>query len=386
MRILYLSLSYVPSRRASSVQVMKMCAALARLGHEVVLVAKDGQSDGATSDFAFYGVEPCFRLEKLSRPPCKGGSAVYAAAMAQRLAAHRRWADLVYCRDPLGGAMAALLGLPLVFEAHGPPAGRLQRAMWRAMTSSRRFVAMVAITDSLRRDIHALELLPGRDCIVAHDAADIPVRPPSPPGLRGAGHTPRIGYVGSLYRGRGIDLLLELAARMPDCRFDLVGGNEKDIERWRATSPPENAVFHGFHPPSRLGEFYARFDVVVMPHSREGVVGAAGVRDISRWTSPMKMFEYMASGVPLLASDLPVLQEVLRHGENAFIARCGDAEDWVEKLRTLLGDEDLRHRLARTAQEDLVRSYTWDARARHVVNHLPGPGSRTVSASALGLS
>jgi len=385
MRILYLSLSYIPSRRASSVQVMKMCAAMARLGHEVVLVAKDGRSAKGGDDFAFYGVERCFRLEKLPRPRARGGSAVYAAAMARQVAAYRRWADLVYCRDPLGGAMAALVGLPLVFEAHGPPAGRLQRAMWQRMVTSRRFVAMVAISEGLRRELDALGLLPAAPCLVAHDAAD-------PPALsstvvpRPVGRPPRIGYVGSLYRGRGVDLVLELARLMPDCQFDLVGGLERDLQQWRESGPPANAVFHGFHPPSRLNEFYARFDAVLMPYSRDGVVGPAGLRDTSRWASPMKMFEYMASGVPLVSSDLPVLQEVLRPGENAFIAAADDAGEWVEKLRLLLGDDELRCRLARTAQEDLVRGYSWDARARHVFSLLPIAGSSTAGASAAGPS
>jgi glycosyltransferase involved in cell wall biosynthesis len=97
----------------------------------------------------------------------------------------------------------------------------------------------------------------------------------------------------------------------------------------------------------------------------------------------MKMFEYMASGVPIIASDLPVLQEVLRHGENALIARAGDPADWMEKLRGLLADPALRVRLARAAQEDLVRSYTWDARARHVVDHLPGIGSSRPGAAEI---
>ena len=379
MRILYLSLSYVPSRRASSIQVMKMCGALARQGHEVTLIAKTGPDGGPdVDDFAFYGVERNFTLEKLPRPDRKGGAVVYAAAMAQRLAAHRRRVDLVYCRDPVGGVAAAWLRLPLLFEAHGLPGGRFQRGLWRQMTESRRFVAMVAISDALRRDIQIEGLLPGRDCIVAHDASDAPVRPPAV--ARVDGGRPRVGYVGNLYRGRGIEVIVDLARLMPDVQFDVVGGSEQDIARWRAEEPAANLVFHGFHPPSQLREFYARFDAVLMPHSREGVVGATGGSDISRWTSPMKMFEYMASGVPIIASDLPVLQEVLRHGENALIARAGDPADWMEKLRGLLADPDLRVRLARAAQEDLVRGYTWDARARHVVNLLPGIGSSRAGA------
>lgn len=377
MRILYLSLSYVPSRRASSVQVMKMCAALARQGHEVVLVVKTGpaaEAAKAADDFAFYGVEPSFRIEKLPRPARKGGGAIYAAAMARRLAALRRWADLVYCRDPVGGAAASLLRMPIVFEAHGLPGNRLQRAMWRQMIGSRGFVAMVTISDALRRDVRAEGLLPdGIDCIVAHDAADVPVREPSATRTTGR---PHIGYVGNLYKGRGIELLLDVARRMPEADFDVVGGSDGDIARWKAASPPENLHFHGFHPHARLHEFYDRFDLVVMPHSREGVVGASGASDISRWTSPMKMFEYMGSGVPMVASDLPVLQEVLRHGENALIARSDDVDDWIEKIRALIADPPLRARLAANAQQELNRHYTWDARARHVIDHLPGHGAR----------
>ncbi len=377
MRILYLSLSYVPSRRASSVQVMKMCAALARQGHEVVLVVKTGpaaEAAKAADDFAFYGVEPSFRIEKLPRPARKGGGVVYAAAMAGRLAALRRWADLVYCRDPVGGAAASLLRMPVVFEAHGLPGDRLQRAMWRRMTGSRGFVAMVAISDALRRDVRAEGLLPeGIDCIVAHDAADVPVRAPSAGRATGR---PHIGYVGNLYKGRGIELRLDVARRMPEADFDVVGGSDGDIARWKAASPPANVHFHGFFPHARLHELYDRFDLVLMPHSREGVVGASGASDISRWTSPMKMFEYMGSGVPMVASDLPVLQEVLRHGENALIARADDPDDWIEKIRALVADPPLRTRLAADAQPELNRHHTGEARARHVIDHLPGHGAR----------
>ena len=76
MRILYVSGSYVPSRRASSMHVMRMCAALARRGHDVVLASKHcpaRQEAGVDDDFAFYDVEPSFRLAKLPRPDRRGG-------------------------------------------------------------------------------------------------------------------------------------------------------------------------------------------------------------------------------------------------------------------------------------------------------------------------
>jgi glycosyltransferase involved in cell wall biosynthesis len=366
VRILYLSLSYVPSRRASSVQVMKMCAALARRGHDVRLVAKAGHEAAPGGDHAFYAVEPTFAIDKVARPARRGGGLVYAAGMARVLARYRRWADLVYCRDPMGALLAAELGLPTVFEAHEVPTRWLRRAIVRAVTRPRA-VGIVSITDALRRDLAAAGVGGnGTPTVVAPDACDPPRNPVAPRPVR----TPTVGYVGSLYPGRGVELIIELARAMPGCTFRLVGGTESDLARWRDAGLPANVELLGFRPQAELPALYAGFDVVVMPHAATGVVGATGTVDISRWTSPMKMFEYMASGVPLVASDLPVLQEVLRDGDNALIAPAGDVARWRAALERLLADDDLRYRLARTAQADLARSYTWDARARTVMHGL----------------
>jgi glycosyltransferase involved in cell wall biosynthesis len=386
LRILYVSLSYVPSRRASSMQVMNMCAALATRGHEVALIAKrpargdsldgpDGmpgapvRSSDATarSDHAFYGVAPGFRIEKLARPARRGGGLVYAASIARRLLAARGEVDLVYSRDLAGATIAAALGMPFVFELHGVPAAGWQCAVMRRFAAAPACRGLVVISEALRRDLDAAGLVRAVPVVVAHDACDAALGCP-PRGELGA--PPRIGYVGNLYRGRGVELVLALAARMPACRFELVGGSEADLARIRGDGVPANVVLHGFVAPARLAEVYAGFDVLVLPHPRSGVRGGSGGADISRWTSPMKMFEYMASGVPIVASDLPVLGEVLGDGVNALIAPAGDAAAWQRAIERLLGDAALRVRLATRAQADLRRDYTWQARAERVLRGL----------------
>jgi glycosyltransferase involved in cell wall biosynthesis len=388
VRILYLSLSYVPSRRASSVQVMNTCAALGRQGHDVTLVAKRAVESTASGqdDHAFYGVDRTFRVDKVSRPAPRGGGLVFAAGVVRRLLRQRRDVDLVYCRDIVGASVASELGMPVAFEAHGMPTHPLHVAAWRRFVSRPSFRGLVAISDALRRDIVAAGLAPpAAPVVVAHDAASVGLgRAPR----RALGAPPRIGYVGSLYPGRGVEIVLDLARRMPDVCFDVVGGSERDLARWKAMAMPANLQLHGFQPPARLATFYATFDVVLLPHPRHGVTGATGTEDISRWTSPMKMFEYMASGVPLIASDLPVLQEVLTDGQNAVIAPAGDAAAWEQALRRLLGDDELRVRLATAAQRDLQREYTWDARSRSVLTGLgyeaPAAGSAAAASGSPG--
>jgi glycosyltransferase involved in cell wall biosynthesis len=371
MNLLYLSLAYVPSRRAASVHVMSMCSALGRAGHAVELVAKrmDEPSAAGLDDFAFYGVPPTFTLTKLARPPRRGGGLVFAGLMARHLARRRKTVDLVYSRDLLGTLAAATLGMPFVFEAHGIPTQPSYRAILRRVLASRSLRGLVSISDALRRDLADEGFhVPATATVIAPDAANPPAREPAPPnGLHGT--RPRVGYVGNLYEGRGVELIIELAARLPHCDVEIVGGRESDLARWRAKDLPSNLTLAGFVPPSQLGERYASFDVLLMPYASTNVRAASG-SDISRWISPMKLFEYMAAKRPMVSSDLPVLREVLVDGENALIAPSDDIPAWQRAVQRLIEDRPLAARIATTAYQQLVREHTWDARVQRILGGL----------------
>ena len=81
----------------------------------------------------------------------------------------------------------------------------------------------------------------------------------------------------------------------------------------------------------------------------------------------MKLFEYMAAGKPILASDLPALREVVRDGESALLLPPADVGAWTAAILRLLADDDLRGRLAANAQALVWAHYTWDARAHSIL-------------------
>jgi glycosyltransferase involved in cell wall biosynthesis len=368
VRVLYASLSYVPSRRASSVHVMKMCAAIARAGHEVRLLAKRSPdpADAGVDVHAFYGVEG-FAVDLLPRPARRGGGVVFAAATLAALVRARRRTDVVYSRDLVSALTALELGLPTVAELHGIPDGPRLRALVRRVARHRRLRGVVVISEALRLDLVAADLAPTRaPIVVAHDAADPPAAAPR----RSRAGRPRIGYVGNLYAGRGIELIVDVAGRMPDCDFELIGGSEKDLAVWRAKALPGNVALAGFVRPAELAARYAAFDVLLMPYPRSGIGVASGKSDTYRWCSPMKMFEYMATGAPIVSSDLPVLGEVLRHDHNALIAPADAPASWQHAIRRLVDDPELARRLADQAFADLVRDHTWDARVRQIFGAL----------------
>ncbi len=86
--------------------------------------------------------------------------------------------------------------------------------------------------------------------------------------------------------------------------------------------------------------------------------------------SPLKMFEYMAAGKPIISSDLPVLREVLEDGRNAILVPADDLAAWESAIHRLSGDPDLGLRLGEAARRDLHERYTWDARAGRVLDRL----------------
>jgi glycosyltransferase involved in cell wall biosynthesis len=371
MNIIYVSLSYVPSRRASTVHVMKMCAALGRAGHGVRLIAKRShdRADDAVDAHAYSGVSG-FAIDRLPRPRPRGGGLIYGLGTLAALLRRRGTTDLVYSRDLLGAASALALGMPTVVELHAMPETAGTRALTRRIVRHRALRGLVVVSEALRRDLVADDLVPPRaPVIVAHDAADPPG--PSAPAHQRNGR-PRLGYVGSLYAGRGIELILELAGRLPACDVELVGGSERDLATWRARALPPNVILAGFVRPADLAARYRTFDVVLMPYPRSGIAVASGAHDTSRWCSPMKMFEYMASGAPIVSSDLPVLGEVLRHEHNALVAPADDSSAWQLSVERLLADPAFARRLAQQAYADLVRDHTWDARVRSIFDQLYG--------------
>jgi glycosyltransferase involved in cell wall biosynthesis len=172
---------------------------------------------------------------------------------------------------------------------------------------------------------------------------------------------------GHLYAGRGADLFLVLASRFPQVSFVWVGGRPEDVDRWRAEAAQkhlDNVLFTGFQTHDRIPLYQAAADVLLMPYGRS-ISGSSG-GDIAGVYSPMKMFEYLASGRSILTSDLPVLREVLDESTAEFAAP-NDPESWCVALAGLLGDAERRKAIGRNARQ-AAQKYTWIERARRALD------------------
>jgi hypothetical protein len=378
MKFSYISPSTLPSRAASAVHVALQCEGLARLGTELTLYAKRAMADAG--DFLpamkhAYGVDlPGVAAVSFYSTASRGDNLRIAALALASLRRGRR-PDAILSRNLYASfVLAALQQRPLLFETHQLEYGFRKMMQRRIMT--RPWVTTVVISDRLL------------DCLEQHHgvrpANPLVLRDAAPDGIEAIAPALRrrellavvpeasgdwgvvCGYFGHLYAGRGIDVIEAMAAARPRVLFLVFGGNDDDVRACRARNRVPNLRFLG-HVPHPLAQRAMRaVDVLLMPYQESVSIGVAR-HDTARWMSPMKMFEYMASGVPIVSSDLPALREVLRHGETALLAPPADAAAWTAALDRLGVDSAFANSLGARAHEEYRVSYTWSQRGRRLL-------------------
>jgi glycosyltransferase involved in cell wall biosynthesis len=371
MRIAYLSYARIPSRAANSVQSAKMCGAFASGGHEVTLYAREGEGSG-DAIFQRYGVpRGAFRVSTFPERGVRGTRTLAFLWDLHRDLRRHPEPDLYFARDILLLASVARQGKPLIFESHRPAPTRGGRGDWmfRRLVSRPNFVRLVAVTEKMAQGYQ--EQYPGlaRNRIqVSPGGADELPQTDGSGEWNGRTGALQVGYVGHLYEGRGVEIIVAAAAELPDCDFHLVGGMPADIERWQRQAASPNLHFHGYVPHSELGWYYRRFDVLVAPYGSK-VYTHAGV-ETSDVMSPLKIFEYRAAARPIVCSDLPVVREVLEDGVNALLVPPEDPGAFAAALRRLRDEPETASAIAAKARRQFELDHTWEQRARSLLEGL----------------
>ncbi|MFJ8039264.1 glycosyltransferase family 4 protein [Kitasatospora sp. NPDC096147] len=407
MRIAYLHDGSIPAEHAAGVRAVRMCDAMVDAGHQVILYARPG-SVPADDLYAYYGTRNRFEVRVLPQPAVPLLGPWLRARRVRAELRRRAEPDLLYGDDRLA-LLACAAVAPMVQETDRVPTARFDRALERRLLRRRRLHRVVAASRTLAEELLAAfpypparstgtaavtpavtpaaaptttpapdpaapprtpdtrgpgRELPGPDLITALPGAD-PVLPDGPaaelPGRAGA---LRIGVVGGLSAGRGTGLLLALADRLPEADFHLVGGTEAEVRHWRDRCRSVNVHFHGHCPPAQVTRYLRAFDLVLAPH-QQLADGAA------RRTVPTALAEYLAHGRAVIASDHPLLRELLTDEVDSLLCPPDAVEDWIKAVRRLTEDPELRERLATNALRGHLTHHTWQARAARVLAGLP---------------
>lgn len=406
MKVLYLCPDLgipVLGRKGASVHVRELVAAFGRAGHTVVV---------ATPQLNKSPWEEPAEIEAplMHLPP---GPEAVAAVLALKafnetlgidnslpgelrrilhdqewgLRLHRRFEnhkpDFIYERASLyataGASLARALDVPLVLELNSPLA--VEQTTYRATglgelaAEAERWTvtradAVLTVSDLLKDYAVSLGATPERVHVVPNGVDPGRFYPSDPEAeLRERwrlGDGPVLGFVGGLRPWHGVEVLPALLERLkrehPDARLVVAGDGplrselERDAEE---RGLRESVVFTGSLPHEDVAPVIRLFDVALAPYPRP---------DHDFYFSPLKLFEYMACGVPVVASALGQIPEVVVDGETGLLYPPEDRDALAQACDRLLSDPDLRQRLGAAATKEVHNHYTWDRNAQRVTD------------------
>jgi hypothetical protein len=378
MRVGYISPSTLPSRAANSVHVSLQCEGLAQAGAAVTLYAKrsiEREADLMPALREHYGIDPSdIRAVSYYSASSRAMSA-RIAALALATMNEEGWPDAIISRNLYASfVLAVVQRQPLIFETHQLECG-IRKAMQRAIFA-RPWVTTLVISQQLAMYLEQHHGSQPARVLVLHDAAAEGIQPiPVAERRRHLVHfVPAsngswdavCGYFGHLYQGRGIEIIEQMASERPSVLFIVYGGTEADVATRRKANVLPNLIFGGHIPHPAARKIMLCMDVLLMPYQASVSIGVSG-HDTARWMSPMKMFEYMASGVPIVASDLPVLREILKDGHNAVLVPPAVPRAWIAAVDRLLLHRAWGLSLGDRAHEEYRANHTWRRRGQRIL-------------------
>lgn len=384
MRLSYLYDIPLPCRFAAPIQILNTARELATLGVVTTLYTGPVQADC----LVFYGLKPHENLRLVPLFSSIPWQVDLRWRLSRLVRAGRRHEGphVIMSRGETGLAVLPRLRrlrLPpatrLVYEAHrlsfAHEAERLLDRRWwagdplpaRAERIRRRERAAVESADALvclTQGVHDALAAFG----VARPALVLPSGTAVPPaGPAEGGRDIDVIYAGKLEARKGLDLLLEAMRRLPGRSLWVLGGEPEQVTQHRRIADSfgigDRVVFTGFVEPWRVPHYLrrARVGVCALP---------TGVSVISEeFTSPLKLLEMMAFGVPVVASNLASVRAIAEHDRTALLTRPDDPADLASAIASILDDPGLADRLGNAARRRAA-DFSWSTRARRLLDFL----------------
>lgn len=358
--IMYIEAVRFPSERAHSAQIMHTAVAFANEGKVVELVIPRRRLALNVDPFEYYALPKNDRLTLtyLSVPDTVTLGRLgfwyhqWRFGVAARLHAKKVHPRCIYSRDESVLYMLRRLPSLLVWESH---LGRFNFFVYRIIPLLR---SIVVISKGLKDSYVAKGISPEK-IVVAHDGIVLSAfRNPEEKMVA----RKRLGlpldekiamYIGSLETWKGYRTFLAASHIAQNVLFVVIGGKDDNLPKLRAAHP--NVRFLGFRPYAELPDNQQAADVLVVPNTANDEVSA-------RFTSPLKLFAHMASGIPIVASDLPSIREIVSD-ESAILVVPDDPLRLAEGIQKALRDGSAKS--VRAKEE--VLEYVWECRAKRIL-------------------
>ncbi|MBN1995992.1 glycosyltransferase family 4 protein [candidate division KSB1 bacterium] len=400
MQLYYFSNERIPGRLACTVQQINMCECFANAGLEVRFInpyyfkthkiTKDGVYDyySVKKNFKIITLPSLLSLSKSAIPqqkqkfsiPFIGGASLMASTWMYFgtlfFSGRLRKPTVIYSRNINAAIIflrmkqkypARFKNLSVFIEVHGftQKPKKFLHALFNHADG------LICITEAIKKELEEKHHIDPARILVAHDGVKSNrlksqiERNVAREKIKQPVKSRMVLYTGDILPGKGVEIFIQAAQQFKrDTLFVLVGSTPEKIARLQESIPPgkgQNILFTGYVEPSLVPFYQSAADVLVLPNTRQGLYW--------KYTSPLKLFEYMASGRPIVATDLENFREVLKNRENALLVEPGDVNKMTGAISELLDNTKLAQKISKQALKD-VEQYSWDNRAKNIISFI----------------
>jgi glycosyltransferase involved in cell wall biosynthesis len=364
-KLYYISSSIFPSNAANSVQVIKMCEEFSKK-YKVTLygICDIKKKVNVDEVFDIYGCKKVFELDLLST----NRNFVYSIIIFLKLIFKTN--SIFYSRNYFVSALLKLaFKRNVFFEVHTDPVNSPFYNTYLKFVVKYFGLKLISISESLKLICSKYYNIPKDRIFVSHDAADahkfkMDINPIK------SNQKINVGYIGSIYPGRGVEIICELALLNPLINFNIIGGNNDLTNKLKNKYKCNNLKFTGHIPYSNIQNYFKDQHILLGPWQNKIGISGGAINTVD-YMSPLKLFEYMASKRAIIISDLPALREVIDE-KSAILVSADNLEDWDRELKSLVKDKIRYIKLIESAYKLFLNNYTIKIRVKNINNFING--------------
>ncbi len=368
MRITYLSNTAIPSDVASSIQIVKMCEAFTKNGNSVNLITTNA-SKIKSNIFHFYDVKNNFKIWKINYfKTFPLGFKYYLFSIFSIIKGIKLKTDIYITRNYFSCFLLVLFKKKIIMELHHGLSEESRIVQWlfknTKFINSKHVVKIVAITNAVK-DYYTKNY-----SVKANKIQVLPSGSSINKNFKFRTHKKflKIGYFGSIYKSRGYKLIIELAKLDKKNKYFIYGNiNNKNL--FRKNNINNNLYWNNYIPYKEIPKNLEMMDILIMPYV-SSITTAGDVGDITNFTSPLKLFDYLRVGKIIICSDIIVLREVLKQNTNAiFIKNYKKPHSWLREINRISISNEKQFIISKNNYK-LGKAHSLNNRAKKILENI----------------
>jgi glycosyltransferase involved in cell wall biosynthesis len=370
MKLIYIANVRMPTEKAHGIQIIKMCEAFANLGAVVELFAPRRFNSIKQDPFEYYNVNNNFKIRYLPRIHLtkfgKIGFLIESFTFSVSVFFHTFFIKnnkkvVVYSRDLLPAFFIGGMGYKIFYEAL---VGR-DNSIFKLVKNN--LTGIVALNKWIkeyisRKYINKDKILVAPNGVDLEEFKKLPIKKTCRSKIGIRKDIKLVLYSGHLYGWKGVDVLANTAQLLPKIMFGFLGGTNDDIKLFKEKyKHNKNIIMFGRKHHKDVAVYLKSADVLVLPN-------IATSKTSNYETSPIKLFEYMASGTPIVSSMLPSISEIVNNNDVKFF-KSGSSVELKLAIESILSDNYLIGIMSKNAYSK-VKEYTWNKRAGNILKFI----------------